>query len=95
MMKKNWSKQYFSSYIEVDEQQLEKMVEELEGVGLKCYPEGNFVKSLRTCNFCKGAVQEGMPTATKLNDLIAGKPVPFMRKTEKREKPLNLLIGLE
>ncbi|USK61865.1 nitrite reductase [Peribacillus asahii] len=63
-------------YIEVEEHQLEETVKELEGVGLKCYPVGNFVKSLRTCNFCKGAVEEGMPTATKLNDLIAGKPVP-------------------
>ncbi|MGE6721239.1 nitrite reductase [Peribacillus frigoritolerans] len=64
-------------YIEVEEHQLEETVKDLEGVGLKCYPVGNFVKSLRTCNFCKGAVQEGMPTATKLNELIAGKPVPF------------------
>ncbi|USK62395.1 nitrite reductase [Peribacillus asahii] len=64
-------------YIEVEEYQLEETVKELEGVGLKCYPVGNFVKSLRTCNFCKGAVEEGMPTAKKLNNLIAGKPVPF------------------
>lgn len=42
-------------YFEVDEQQLEKIVEELEGVGLKCYLVGKFVKSLRTCYFSKGA----------------------------------------
>jgi len=64
-------------YIEVEEHQLEETVKELEAVGLKCYPIGNFVKSLRTCNFCKGAVEEGMPTAIKLNDLLAGRPVPF------------------
>lgn len=47
-----------------------------EAVGLSCYPVGNFVKSLRTCNFCKGSEQEGMPVAIELNNRIAGKAVP-------------------
>ena len=34
------------------------------------------MKSLRTCNFCKGAEQEGMPVAIELNNRIAGKAVP-------------------
>jgi precorrin-3B C17-methyltransferase len=64
-------------YIEVPEAEVEKIKLEFEKVGLHCYPVGNFVKSLRTCNFCKGAEEEGMPTAIEINKRIAGKPVPF------------------
>ncbi|HFJ9501357.1 TPA: nitrite reductase [Bacillus paranthracis] len=64
-------------YIEVPESNVEQAKEEFRGVGLTCYPVGNFVKSLRTCNFCKGAEEEGMPVAIELNKRIAGKPVPF------------------
>ncbi len=35
------------------------------------------MKSLRTCNFCKGSEEEGMPVAIELNKRIAGKSVPF------------------
>lgn len=63
-------------YIEVLESEIEFVQEKLEVVGLSCYPVGNFVKSLRTCNFCKGSEQEGMPVAIELNKRIAGKPVP-------------------
>ncbi len=35
------------------------------------------MKSLRTCNFCKGAEEEGMPVAIELNKRLAGKSVPF------------------
>src|SRR5699024_4979364 len=44
------------------------------------YPVGNYVKSLRTCNFCKGFEEEGMPVAIELNKRIAGIPVPFTLK---------------
>lgn len=54
-------------YIEVLESEIEFVQEKLEVVGLACYPVGNFVKSLRTCNFCKGSEQEGMPVAIELN----------------------------
>ncbi|MEK3936913.1 nitrite reductase [Sporosarcina sp. FSL W7-1349] len=64
-------------YIEVSEQKVEYVKEKFKEVGLSCYPVGNFVKSLRTCNFCKGEEQEGMPVAIELNERIAGKPVPF------------------
>lgn len=64
-------------YIEVPESKLELVEEKFKEVGLSCYPVGNFVKSLRTCNFCKGLEEEGMPVAIELNKLIAGKPVPF------------------
>jgi NAD(P)H-nitrite reductase large subunit len=64
-------------YIEVLEHEIEYVKEKLEEVGLSCYPVGNFVKSLRTCNFCKGAEEEGMPVASELNKRISGKPVPF------------------
>ncbi|AQS57451.1 nitrite reductase [Novibacillus thermophilus] len=64
-------------YIEVPESKVEQVKEKFQEVGLSCYPVGNFVKSLRTCNFCKGAEQEGMPVAIELNKRIAGKPVPF------------------
>lgn len=64
-------------YIDVPEDQIEEIKLEFENVGLHCYPVGNFVKSLRTCNFCQGAEEEGMPTAIEINKRIAGKPVPF------------------
>ncbi len=64
-------------YIEVLESKVEFVKEKFKEVGLFCYPVGNFVKSLRTCNFCKGEEEEGMPVAIELNKRIAGKPVPF------------------
>ncbi|EEL51151.1 MULTISPECIES: hypothetical protein [Bacillus cereus group] len=64
-------------YIEIPKSKLELVKERFQVVGLSCYPIGNFVKSLRTCNFCKGAEEEGMPVAIELNKKIAGKPVPF------------------
>lgn len=67
-------------YIEIPENQKEDIIEEFERVGLACYPVGNFVKSLRTCNFCKGEEEEGMPVAKEINRRIAGKPVPFTLK---------------
>lgn len=67
-------------YIEVPEEKLEETKQEFQDVGLSCYPIGNFVKSLRTCNFCKGAEAEGMDVAIELNKIVAGRPVPFTLK---------------
>jgi precorrin-3B C17-methyltransferase len=67
-------------YMEVPEEKKDEVIREFESVGLHCYPVGNFVKSLRTCNFCKGAEEEGMPVAIELNKRIAGIPVPFTLK---------------
>jgi precorrin-3B C17-methyltransferase len=67
-------------YIEIPEETKDKIIKEFEQVGLHCYPVGNFVKSLRTCNFCQGAEEEGMPIAIELNKRIAGIPVPFTLK---------------
>lgn len=67
-------------YIEIAEDKSEDIIEDLQSVGLACYPVGNFVKSLKTCNFCKGEVEEGMPVAKELNQRIAGKAVPFTLK---------------
>ncbi|WP_391560283.1 nitrite reductase [Robertmurraya sp.] len=67
-------------YIEIPEDKQTEITEEFKSVGLECYPVGNFVKSLRTCNFCKGEEEEGMPVAKELNRRIAGKPVPFTLK---------------
>lgn len=67
-------------YIEIQEDQKEEIIEEFQSVGLACYPVGNFVKSLRTCNFCKGEEEEGMPVAKELNRRVAGKSVPFTLK---------------
>ncbi|RAN80581.1 nitrite reductase [Bacillus sp. SRB_331] len=64
-------------YIKVPKNKLGLVEEKFKEVGLSCYPIGNFVKSLRTCNFCKGAEEEGMPVAIELNKRIAGKSVPF------------------
>jgi precorrin-3B C17-methyltransferase len=67
-------------YIEIPEDKQTEITEEFKSVGLECYPVGNFVKSLRTCNFCKGEEEEGMAVAKELNRRIAGKPVPFTLK---------------
>ncbi|WP_342431151.1 nitrite reductase [Neobacillus sp. FSL H8-0543] len=67
-------------YLEIPENQKQQMIDEFTAVGLHCYPVGNYVKSLRTCNFCKGAEEEGMPVAMELNKRIAGIPVPFTLK---------------
>ncbi|MEH7123705.1 nitrite reductase [Bacillus sp. JJ1532] len=67
-------------YIEIPEAKKEDIIEEFQNVGLACYPVGNFVKSLRTCNFCKGEEEEGMPVAKELNRRIAGRAVPFTLK---------------
>ncbi|WP_141430797.1 nitrite reductase [Bacillus sp. 03113] len=67
-------------YIEIPETKKEEIIAEFEQAGLSCYPIGNYVKSLRTCNFCKGAEEEGMPVAIELNRRIAGTPVPFTLK---------------
>ncbi|WP_394189430.1 nitrite reductase [Paenisporosarcina quisquiliarum] len=67
-------------YLEVEEDKWEEIKKEFELVGLHCYPVGNFVKSLRTCNFCKGSEEEGMPVAKEINRRIAGIPVPFTLK---------------
>ncbi len=67
-------------YIEIPEDRKEEILEEFQSVGLACYPVGNFVKSLKTCNFCKGEEREGMPVAKEVNRRVAGKPVPFTLK---------------
>ncbi|MDQ0219965.1 nitrite reductase [Peribacillus cavernae] len=67
-------------YLEVPEEKKEEIIQELKQVGLFCYPVGNYVKSLRTCNFCKGEEEEGMPVAKELNNRVAGKPVPITLK---------------
>lgn len=67
-------------YVDVPEEKLDDIKEEFKKVGLHCYPVGNFVKSLRTCNFCKGELEEGMPVAKEINRRIAGRPVPFTLK---------------
>ncbi|MCM3763045.1 nitrite reductase [Alkalihalobacillus oceani] len=64
-------------YIEVPESKVDIVKKKFKEIGLSCYPVGNFVKSLRTCNFCKGSEEEGMPVARELNKRMAGKPVPF------------------
>ncbi|MBT2759536.1 nitrite reductase [Mesobacillus foraminis] len=67
-------------YLDIPENKKEEIIEEFQSVGLACYPVGNFVKSLKTCNFCKGEEEEGMPVAKELNRRIVGKPVPFTLK---------------
>lgn len=64
-------------YIEIPEDKKDEIIDEFKEAGLSCHPVGNFVKSLRTCNFCKGSEEEGMPIAIELNKRIAGKSVPF------------------
>lgn len=63
--------------IQVSEDKVETAKVELEAVGFSVYKVGPYVKSLRTCNFCQGADEEGMPVAIELNKRIAGQEVPF------------------
>jgi precorrin-3B C17-methyltransferase len=63
-------------YIDVPESKLDEIRKDFANCGLKFYPVGPYVKSVRTCNFCKGAEEEGMPVAIELNERIAGKQVP-------------------
>lgn len=63
-------------YISVPKNKAEEAKAELEKAGFSVYPVGSYVKSLRTCGFCKGAEEEGMPVAIELNKRIAGKEVP-------------------
>ncbi|MBT2690911.1 nitrite reductase [Bacillus sp. ISL-47] len=67
-------------YLEIDAERKEEIIKEFEQAGLYCYPVGSYVKSLRTCNFCKGEEEEGMPVAKEINKRIAGRPVPFTLK---------------
>ncbi|MDF0728107.1 nitrite reductase [Cytobacillus sp. S13-E01] len=67
-------------YIDVVESQKDDVILELKKVGLSVYPVGAYVKSLRTCGFCKGAEEEGMPVAIELNKRIAGIEVPWPLK---------------
>jgi precorrin-3B C17-methyltransferase len=67
-------------YLEIPEDRKDEIIADFEKAGLSCYPIGNVVKSLRTCNFCKGSEEEGMPVAIELNKRIAGIPVPFTLK---------------
>jgi precorrin-3B C17-methyltransferase len=64
-------------YVELDEEaNVEEIQKKLRAVGLKIYPVGAFVKSLKTCSFCQGAEVEGLPTALALNEAVAGQAVP-------------------
>ncbi|MFD2640010.1 nitrite reductase [Piscibacillus salipiscarius] len=63
--------------VKVPEDELEEVKRKFEEEGLHYYKVGNYVKSLRTCNFCKGEEEEGMPVAKELNRRISGKEVPF------------------
>ncbi|CAG9622041.1 NAD(P)/FAD-dependent oxidoreductase [Sutcliffiella rhizosphaerae] len=67
-------------YVDIPQSNINEVKDEFDKVGLHCYPVGNFVKSLRTCNFCKGELEEGMPVAKEINRRIAGRPVPFTLK---------------
>ncbi|WP_047982415.1 MULTISPECIES: nitrite/sulfite reductase domain-containing protein [Ornithinibacillus] len=66
--------------VQIPEEEVESVKRKFEEVGLACYKVGNYVKSLRTCNFCKGEEAEGMPVAKELNRRIAGQEVPFTLK---------------
>lgn len=49
----------------------------LRALGLGVYPVGRVVKNLQTCTFCMGERVEGLPDALRLDDVVAGTPVPF------------------
>lgn len=63
--------------VQIPEEELDIAKRKFDDVGLHYYKVGKFVKNLRTCNFCKGEIEEGMPVAKELNRRIAGQEVPF------------------
>ncbi|WP_100012894.1 nitrite reductase [Lentibacillus sediminis] len=63
--------------VQIPEDELEEAKKEFEKADLHYYKVGKYVKNLRTCNFCKGEEEEGMPVAKELNRRIAGQEVPF------------------
>jgi precorrin-3B C17-methyltransferase len=67
-------------YIEIEEEQADEIGQKLKEHGLLIYPVGAYVKSLRTCSFCKGAEEEGLHVAVALNDAVAGQAVPRSMK---------------
>ncbi|GLO68452.1 nitrite reductase [Oceanobacillus kimchii] len=66
--------------VQIPEAELEEAQRTFDEVGLHYYKVGKYVKNLRTCNFCKGEEEEGMPVAKELNRRIAGQEVPFTLK---------------
>nr|WP_246187661.1 nitrite reductase [Ornithinibacillus caprae] len=63
--------------VQIPEEELDEVKRRFDEVGLSYYKVGKFVKNIRTCNFCKGEEEEGMPVAKELNRRIAGQEVPF------------------
>ena len=56
---------------------LSEVSERLCGTGLGIYAVGAVVKNLHTCTFCMGERIEGLPDARRLDEVVAGTPVPF------------------
>ncbi|MFM1652927.1 nitrite reductase [Brevibacillus sp. B_LB10_24] len=63
-------------YVEVQEEREEEIKEKLQEAGLEIQPAGFYTKNLITCHFCRGAVEAGMAAAKKLDEAVAGHPVP-------------------
>ncbi|MFC5404166.1 nitrite reductase [Cohnella soli] len=63
-------------YADVPLERREVIKDELERYGLEVYPAGFVTKSLIACNFCKGAEEAGLDTASALNSAIAGIETP-------------------
>lgn len=49
----------------------------LRAAGLGVYPAGPAVKNIQTCTFCMGDRIDGLPDAQRLDQAVAGQPVPF------------------
>jgi len=67
-------------YVEVPNEQREKIQQELERSGLEVYPAGAVTKSLIACQFCRGDEDAGLDTARMLNQAIAGIETPTPMK---------------
>lgn len=59
------------------EPNVEAQQKRLREAGLGVYPAGRVVKNLHTCTFCMGEKTEGLPDARRLDQVVAGTPVPF------------------
>lgn len=58
-------------------QSLSSVSERLRSAGLGVYAVGAVVKNLHTCTFCMGERIEGLPDAKRVDEVVAGTPVPF------------------
>lgn len=52
----------------------------VRAAGLSVYAVGHVVKNLRTCTFCMGEYNDGLPAAQEVDAAVAGSQIPYTLK---------------